>query len=376
MQVVRLGIIGCGNVTTKCHLPALVRLSNIKVVALSDIDAAVMARAARLFDFGNIYRNYRDLIADPNVDAVAVCVPPSLHTETALAAITAGKHTFIEKPPTLVLSDCDLLSDAAAQSDTVKVAVGFNLRWHRLVRETREIIRREGLGPIRLMRSVFTNGAQQGQNSTSWRNCTSLGGGALLDLGIHHFDLFRFLMFDEVAEICAASGSDSDAVTITARMRGGARIVSAFCNGTGANHEIEIYGDYGWLRLSLYRANGLEQFDAGEYPGASQKLLVQLKQTLRAMPHLIRRVRQGGDQMASYTEEWRSFAAAIIHNAPVECGLADGRRALEIALAADEANRTNRAIELPSAAGGKPGLILTPCLKQPVSVLAELRGLK
>jgi len=226
------------------------------------------------------------------------------------------------------------------------------------------------------MRSVFTNGAQQAQNSTNWRNCTSLGGGALLDLGIHHFDLFRFLMFDEVAEICAASGSDSDAVTITARMRGGARIVSAFCNGTGANHEIEIYGDDGWLRLSLYRANGLEQFDAGEYPGAIQKRVGQLRQTLRAMPHLIRRVRQGGDQMASYTEEWRSFAAAIIHNAPVECSLADGRHALEIALAADEANRTNRAIEIPSAAGGKPGLILTSVPQATGIGVAELRGLK
>src|SRR5881392_670419 len=110
---IRLGIIGCGGVTERHHLPALCRVRDIEVIALADIDSLRAERLGRRFNIGLHYPSYSDLLETTRIDAVAVCVPPQLHAEVALAALDHGKHVFIEKPLALSLSDCDTLAEQA-----------------------------------------------------------------------------------------------------------------------------------------------------------------------------------------------------------------------------------------------------------------------
>jgi myo-inositol 2-dehydrogenase/D-chiro-inositol 1-dehydrogenase len=344
--MIRLGIVGCGNVTQLRHLPALRRVSGVKVSAVSDINPARLDHVAGQFDAVRRYTDYRQLIEAGEVDAVAVCVPPQLHAEVTLAALEANKHVFIEKPLALSLEECDLLRACAARHVALKIMVGFNLRWHRLVRAARETIRRNELGEIKLVRSVFTSGVRLSDDFAEWRMRQQSGGGALFELGVHHFDLLRFLFEKDVEEIYASSLSEGETAIVAARLNGGTQVVSAFSEGTGENHEIEIYGERGWLRVSCYRADGLEQFGAAEYPDALMTRLRGLTRTLLKVPRMIRQSRRGGDYVASYEEEWRHFVGAITHDSPVASTLTDGRRALEIALAAWEANTTKRAIRL------------------------------
>ncbi|HVF49492.1 MAG TPA: Gfo/Idh/MocA family oxidoreductase [Pyrinomonadaceae bacterium] len=354
-RAVRLGLVGCGRVTEIRHLPALREVPGIEVCALADVDAARLASVGERFGVARRCGDYRELIEAGDVDAVAVCVPPRFHTEVALAALAAGKHVMIEKPLALELAECELLAARAALAPTLKVLVGFNLRWHRLVREARAIVGRGELGEIKLVRTVLTSGVRRGADFSGWRKERETGGGALFELGVHHFDVIRFLLGDEVAEVSASSRAPDETATVAARMRGGAQVLSAFCEGTGENHGIEIYGARGWLRLSCYRADGLERFDAAQYEGAFGARLRKLGQTLAQLPSMIRRSRRGGDYVASYASEWRHFADAIREDTTVEATLADGTRALEIALAAWESAAHGRTVKLAGTERGDDG---------------------
>ncbi|MDT5157176.1 MAG: hypothetical protein QOH51_1533 [Acidobacteriota bacterium] len=343
---IRLGIVGCGGVAEMRHLPALRRVPGVEVVALADVDADRVERVGERFRIARRYTDYTKLIRSGEVDALAVCVPPCLHAEVALAAFEAGKHVFVEKPLALALSECELLSERAAANSTLKVLVGFNLRWHRLVRVAREAIRLGELGDIKLVRTVFTSGVRLGVDFADWRRRQETGGGALFELGVHHFDLIRFLLSGEAEEVSAVSATDDETATVLIRMSCGAQVVSAFSEGTGENHAVEVYGARGWLRLSCYRADGLERFGTAQYGGAPGARLHELARGLVALPRMLRQARRGGDYVASFTEEWRHFVGAITRDSPTECTLDDGRRALEIALAAWESSDTKRAVNI------------------------------
>jgi predicted dehydrogenase len=342
--MIRLGVIGCGGVAELRHLPALRRVSGVEVAALADVDPLRLERVAQQFGVARRYSNHSDLIETGDVDAVAVCVPPALHAVVARAALDAGKHVFIEKPLALCLAECDLLLESADAHGALKVMVGFNLRSHRLVRAAREIVRRGELGEIKLVSTTFTSGVRLGKDFADWRRRRELGGGALFELGVHHFDLLRFLLGREVEEVSASSARADETATVMARMEDGAQVVSAFSEGTGENHAVEVYGARGWLRVSLYRADGLEQFRTGQYPGAPRTRLRKAARTLCGLPRMFQRSMRGGDHLASYAEEWRQFVGSITRGSPVECTLSDGRRALEVALAAWEASSTKRAV--------------------------------
>ena len=345
---IRLGLIGCGRVAETRHLPALARVAGARVVAAADVDPAALERVAGRFGIERRHADFRALLREEELDAVAVCVPPRLHAEVALAALDAGRHLFVEKPLALRLEDCDRLIQSARASG-VKATVGFNLRWHRLVREARRVLRRGELGELRMLRSVFTARACGGEGQTpAWRARPEEGGGALFDLGVHHFDLLAFLLEDRVEEVAAVGASDGDAgaCAFTARTERGVLVSSAFCEGTAECHELELYGSRGRLRVSCYRFDGLEQTDGDAYAGAPRERLRGGARLLRELPRALARARRGGDVMDSYAAGWAHFFDAIRRDAAPAVTLEDGRRALALALAAARAADERRAVKV------------------------------
>jgi predicted dehydrogenase len=168
---IRLGIVGCGRVTETRHLPALRYLKNAEVVALADVSVDRLNKVADLFRVKDRYTDYQRLLSNPSIDTVAVCVPAQFHVEIGLAASDAGKHVFIEKPLALTLKDCDLLTQRAKRSSS-KVMVGFNVRWHRLVREARDIVQRGTLGTHQMIRTVLSS---YHEDVPQWRKTAGIG---------------------------------------------------------------------------------------------------------------------------------------------------------------------------------------------------------
>lgn len=347
----RVGVIGCGRVAEARHLPALGGLDGARVVALADTDAARLEALGRAHGVARLHKDHRALLDEDGIDAVAVCTPPRFHAEAVLAALEAGKHVLVEKPLALDLEECDLLVEAARARPSLKVMVGFNLRWHRLVRGARDVVRRGDLGPFKMARTVLTSGVRKSPDFPDWRTRRETGGGALFELGVHHLDLLRFVTGGEVEEVSAMGASGEETTALAARMSGGALVTAAFCERTGESHEIEIFGEDGWLRIACHRADGLERFGATDYAGSVGVRLKRAGRTIRELPQLLKQARQGGDYLASYRAEWRHFVESVRDDREPECTLEDGRRATEAALAAVESDAQGRAVKVRAGRG-------------------------
>jgi predicted dehydrogenase len=329
----RIGVIGCGAVTETRHLPALKDLSSVRVVAVADPDAERRARVGRSLGAERAHADFHDVLDDDSIDAVAVCVPARLHVTVALAAIEAGKHVLVEKPVALSLDESQRLMERALSSP-VKVMVGFNLRWHRLVRRAHESLAGNAIGEVALIRSQFTSHLD---GVTDWRLRRDLGGGSLLELAVHLFDLWRYLGGVELEEVFAFRHDgrwEDEAATVSARTAGGVLATALVSQGTAETNEIELFGRAGRLKVGLYRFDGLESTPSDGIPGGFGKRLAESVVALRELPQGLAQSRRGGDFLASYCSEWEHFVDCIRRDVPVQCTLEDGHRALELALAA------------------------------------------
>lgn len=167
MSQLRIGLVGCGEVTQIMHLPSLHQLSDqFQVTALCDVSAAVLETVGDAWQVANRYLDYHDLIAQADVDAVLIANPNAYHAEVALAAIAAGQHVLIEKPMCMTLREADAII-AAAQQQQVVVQVGYMRRYAPAFVTACRLI--PELGPIRLARvhdvlgwnSLFINGTSR-----------------------------------------------------------------------------------------------------------------------------------------------------------------------------------------------------------------------
>jgi len=320
------------------HVPALLRLPGVTVGALADSDPDRLRALASVCPFAVAYADYRELIDDASVDLVAVCVPATLHAPIGTAALRAGKHLFVEKPLALTRDDCDLLvaEGHAADGRGSRSAVGFNLRSHRLVQQARQLVQSGRLGDIELLRTAWT-ADWSGRSRPAWHAERIQGGGALIEIGSHLVDLWRFLLESEVELVHALSQSaafDDQTVVLEARMRSGV-LVSAAASQTSASHNvIEIFGSRGSLRLSCYHADSLEVWPtAGPTRGAWRRIGPIVRRALK-LPAAFVAARQGGDFRASYGRQWERIVHGIRTGAAVPASLEDGRQAARVVCAA------------------------------------------
>lgn len=347
-EYLKLGFIGCGRATQTLHLPALRKVLSAKVIALADINPDRLNTVADQFHIKQRYTDYQALLDNQALDAVAVCVPVHFHTEIALAALAKEKHLFIEKPLALHLHQCDQIIEAA-KTVNKKITVGFNLRHHRLIQELQTILKRGTLGTIDAIRSNWTSAIRHQGSVPAWRDHRESGGGALFEIAVHHFDLWRFLLQTEVAEVYATSRSEQwpDATaSVTARMANNVLASGFFSEQTSDNNELEIYGRNGRLRVSLYRFDSLEYFSMDSLSGGITARLKKLQSDMKELPKGIAIMRQGGDYKMSYRAEWQHFIDSIQNDKPVKATLADGKRAVQSVLAAIESSSSNQPVKI------------------------------
>jgi myo-inositol 2-dehydrogenase / D-chiro-inositol 1-dehydrogenase len=345
----RIGIAGCGHAAENLHVPALRGLPSLTVVAVADVDAERTRAVAERFGIGRRYTDPADLVADPDVDIVCVCTPPSTHAAIGVAALEAGKHLLVEKPIAASLADADRLIDVAERAPDLVTMVGFNLRHHPLVREAKRHVASGAIGDVEFVRTVFSSRVRYEKGLPGWRMRRDSGGGALADVAIHHFDLWRYLLGVEVDEIYASSRSgDSDDWTaaVTARLSGGAVAAAAFSQCAAEGNDVEVVGSAGRLSISFYRFDGLEYRAASVFPGSLGGRVRAMLDTARALPGAVSAAARGGAFLDSYRSQWSHFAECVRTRGRVDCTLEDGRRALEISRAAIASADSNRPVRV------------------------------
>jgi len=347
-EKLNIGIIGCGRATEELHLPSIQHLKGAEVVALAELKGDRLNRVADRFGIKRRYVKYSDLIKDPSVQTVAVCVPGAFHAEIAIAAIDAGKHVFVEKPLSLSIDDANQMVNRAAET-SLCCTVGFNLRSHRLVQEARRIIRSGKLGQIEMVRTVWTAGFNYGRQLPTWRYQRADGGGTLFEIGTHHIDLWRYLTGNEVKTVYADSRSqlfEDQTSVLTARMANDVLATSSFCQNTSDSNNIEVFGQRGRLVFSCYRADSLAVFSTSDLQGGMSIRLKRIAQIVGKFPLLMQAALQGGDYMHSYRTQWRSFIDSIFRNKPLPCNFEDGHRSLQVVLSAIESVKRGQPVNI------------------------------
>jgi len=126
MKKVRVGLIGCGMIAQVMHLPHIAELGQYELAAICDVSPGQLAATKAKYPWARAYSDYRHMVADPDVDAVMVLT--RFHSEPAIAALKAGKHTFIEKPMCNSLQEADAIIEAA-EANNARVMVGYHKRY-------------------------------------------------------------------------------------------------------------------------------------------------------------------------------------------------------------------------------------------------------
>ncbi len=343
---IALGIVGTGRIALSDHLPALRRIPRWRVAALCDTDPERLARAGEFFPDATRYADHRALLQQSGLQALGILTPPSSHAEIALHALAAGLHVLIEKPLAASVAECDALRVAAAAADRVAL-VGYNTRWHRLARRARQLLQQGAVGRVQAIRSTYTHrmSARDLPAAGHWH----AGDGGLLMLEApHHYDLWRYLVRQDVEEVYAAAQPDegNPAASISARLSGGALVSAIMSAETNACSEIEVIGDRGRLLVSFYRADGLQLYPHTEPPGSLSGRLRRTAALLGEMPQIVGALRRGGAFRASFGAMWEHYASAIADGAPVECTLQDGLCALQTAIAVVESASSGLPVRL------------------------------
>ncbi|MFC6784611.1 Gfo/Idh/MocA family protein [Halobaculum halobium] len=207
-----LGILGLGNIGT-VHLQTARAMDGVRVTAVADAVPA-NRRRARSLGVDETYDDYRDLLAEATVDAVVVALPPFLHEDAVVAAAESGRHAFVEKPFATDLESADRMIDAA-EGAGVSLGVDHTIRYFPAVVEMKRVYDEGRLGHVPMASIGRVNGwpferPPASRSIPDWQlDADATGGGALLDLGVHLFDVLEWFFGDlEVAHASTARQLD------------------------------------------------------------------------------------------------------------------------------------------------------------------------
>ena len=186
----RIGILGCANIA-KQFARDVSASPAVSVVAVASRNLETAAAFAKSYGVARCYGSYEALLADPDLDAIYLPLPNSLHAEWAIKATQAGKHILCEKPLALGIKQVKAMFDAANQHQ-VMLLEAYPYYFQPQTGAMLDLLRSGAIGTVRSMHASF--GFTLGNPDNNIRMKPELGGGALLDAGSYPLSLIRLVM--------------------------------------------------------------------------------------------------------------------------------------------------------------------------------------
>src|SRR3712207_4212483 len=156
MRKVRLGYVGCGFMAQKVHIPNFTSISGCDLVALAEVRQELGRKVQTRFEIPRLYTHHHEMLADPDIEAVAVSAAFAVQGDIARDALLAGKDVFMEKPMAVSMAQADAILDAERRSGK-RLMVGYMKRYdagNELVKATVDAWRQSGeLGTITYVRN-------------------------------------------------------------------------------------------------------------------------------------------------------------------------------------------------------------------------------
>ena len=200
--MLRLGIIGCGKVTTMFHLKSIKEVDEVTVTAVADLDQKRMEEVRRKAGAESGYTDPKELLGDPEVEAVAINTPPRFHEGLVLAAIEAGKHVLCEKPLAQTIEGCKRIGDAQRGTGLVVLPV-HNYAFTPCLVAAQELIEKGEIGALQGIDVRFDNNLWSYGAKTDFRTKETYG--IVEDILPHALSVVQVLS-DPVSEVTEAEG--------------------------------------------------------------------------------------------------------------------------------------------------------------------------
>ncbi|MFQ5812976.1 MAG: inositol 2-dehydrogenase [Anaerolineae bacterium] len=252
---VNIGIIGAGRIG-KLHAEHLAyRVPDANILAIADIFLEAAEKCAADLQIPSAAKDHREIMENPDIEAVIICSSTDTHAQMIEEAAAAGKHIFCEKPIDFDLARIDRALEAVDKAG-VKLQIGFNRRFDPNFKRVREMVAAGKIGTPHILRITSRD------PEPPPIEYVKVSGGIFLDMTIHDFDMARYLIGSEVAEIYAAGGVMVNPEIGKAGDIDTAVIMLRFDNGTigtidnsrkavyGYDQRVEVFGSEGMVAVS------------------------------------------------------------------------------------------------------------------------------
>ena len=312
MRTVNVGVIGVGAMGYN-HARVYHKLENANLVAVSDVSEKTLKKVCKKYDTKS-YTDIEELLENPEIEVVSVCVPTTLHHSIVMKAIEYGKHVLVEKPIAFTLDEAEEMI-AAAKEKGVLLGTGHVERFNPALQKAKELIEQDVIGDI-----VSISAKRVGPFPPRIQDV-----GVTIDLAIHDLDVMYYLFDEEVQQVFGSMSSILD----QCEHEDHAEIMVCFANeGTGMlevnwltpykKREIEITGTDGIISVDY-----IEQ-SIDVYGKFAQDIQIVHEEPLK--------------------EELSSFLNSVINNErPVISG-EDGLNALKMVIAAKMSSEKHKPI--------------------------------
>ena len=203
MKPLRTAILGTGFMG-RVHLEAVRRVESVEAAAIAGRNVEAARQLGAGFSISAIATDYREILRDPEIDAVHICTPNAQHFPMAKDALSAGKHVLCEKPLATSVEEGEELVSLAAKKG-VRNCVCHNLRYYPMVQQMRRMREAGDLGEILVVQGTYSQDWLLYDTDWNWRVETKAGGPSrcMADIGSHWFDMAEHVTGLRVTNLCA-----------------------------------------------------------------------------------------------------------------------------------------------------------------------------
>ncbi len=376
MEKINIGLIGYGGIG-RVHalayraipfhygLPA----NSIHIAAVATTRTETARQAATEIGCDAFMGDYHQLLARDDINLVDICTPNNVHREIALAAASAGKHIYCEKP--MAMNTAEAQSMVQAVEDTgVKAQLTFNFRFFPAITRAKQLMEAGFVGKVFSFRGRYHRSSYISRDKPlSWRLQRQVtGGGALFDLGAHILDLLYYLLGDfesvygtletlikerpvsQGAKEKAAVDVDDIALLHARLPDGSLGTVEISRMGTGATNDlvVEIFGDQGAIRFDLNEPAWLQVYDTrdADKPLGGQRGFRKIEAVQRYDGQQAPDWTMTPDFMRVHAECQYQFIQSIWQDRPPSPSFADGLQVQRIMEAAESSARSGQWVKL------------------------------
>jgi UDP-N-acetyl-2-amino-2-deoxyglucuronate dehydrogenase len=342
----RIALVGAGNVA-RSHLMGLAESDIVEVAGILDPDQARAREKAEAFGIPRLVESWAELLADASIPCVGLLLPHDLHESFAIEALAAGKHVVCEKPLATTIASCDRML-AAAESHGRKLFAVQNRIFSRAYEAVKEIVTSGAIGDVLIAQTNGFEGPGTIVGRQPWMTDHRGGGGVLITQAVHAAYALRYLVGDVKQVSCLFAErkvvpmTAEDSAIVTLRFANGAigEMTSTFTIAHGPfDHSITLHGTDGYVTVGAIRGDARRRFG------------VRAISPSRFGDKELHDVEILGDDLGhqSFGRMWDEYARNILDGSPTRCTGIDGKRAVEVILAAYASNASHRVVTLPLA---------------------------